>query len=132
MNKSKSWGLIHNLNLIWPTNITQTDPQTLLKLIHKYYKSYSKLLKICQNWPTNFTQNYLKLLTHERYSNWPTHVTQNYLTLWIPQDVYIRHSKYVVVPMGRIYTLQWWFQAPVLKQSRHSMPPMKKKQNTFR
>ena len=38
-----------------------------------------------------------------------------FLTLWILRDVYIRHSKYVVVPTGRIYTLQWWFQVPVLK-----------------
>ena len=49
--------LTHKSYLIWPTNVIQIDPQTLLKLTHK---RYSKSVK-------NDPQTLLKL-THKRSS----------------------------------------------------------------
>ena len=85
-----------------PTNVTQIDPQTLLKLTHECYWNWltnvtqidpRTLLKLthecCSNWPTNVTQidpRVLPKLTHKRYSNWSTSVTK-----FDPQ-IYSNHS----------------------------------------
>ena len=66
-------------------NITQIDPQTLLKLTHKCYSN--RPTNVTRNKPTNVTRNKLTnvtqidpqvllKLTHKCYSNRPTSVTQ--------------------------------------------------------
>ena len=71
----------------WPTKVTQNylkliriNPQVLLKLIHN---DYSNLIKICQNWSTNVPQVDPQTLLKSTIisENWETNVTQNYLKL---------------------------------------------------